>query len=70
MAMKKKFDAVAESLKWRIATGKKLSGMTEEERLTYLNQGVAEKLQALRKGASTDEARQFSQASHKQPAHV
>ena len=70
MAMKKKFDAVAESLKWRIATGKKLSEMTEEERLIYLNQGVAEKLQALRKGASADKTRQSSQASHKQPTHA
>ena len=52
--MKKKFDAVTESQKWRIATGEKLSKMTQEERLTYLNQGVAEKLQALRKGLSEE----------------
>jgi len=48
MAMKKKFDAVAESRKWRTATGKKLSEMTQEERLAYLNEGVAQKLAALK----------------------
>lgn len=45
MATKKKFDAVAESRKWRTATGRKLSLMDEDERLAYLNQDVAGKLQ-------------------------
>lgn len=49
MDTKKKFDAVAESRKWRSATGKKLSAMTEEQRLAYLNHGITDKLQALRK---------------------
>ncbi|MGE9269524.1 MAG: hypothetical protein ACQKBU_01870 [Verrucomicrobiales bacterium] len=47
MGTKKTFDAVAESRKWRIATGKELSAMTEEERLAHLNRGIAEKLEAL-----------------------
>jgi len=47
MGMKKKFNAVAESRKWRIATGKKLSAMGEEERLAYLNRGIAGKLDSL-----------------------
>jgi hypothetical protein len=70
MAMKKKFDAVAESRKWRTATGKKLSAMTEEERLGYLNQGVAEKLQALRKKPSASKARRPRKAARKRPAHA
>ena len=47
MGTKKTSDAVAESRKWRIATGKELSAMTEEERLAHLNRGIAEKLEAL-----------------------
>jgi hypothetical protein len=31
------FDAVAESRKWREATSRKLSAMSREERLAYLN---------------------------------
>jgi|GEM_PF-2363288 len=60
MAMTKKFNAVVESRKWRIATGKKLSRMTEEERLAYLNKGVAEKLQALRKKSSKSKVKRTS----------
>ena len=67
MAMKKKFDAVAESRKWRIATGMKLSEMTEAERLAYLNQGVAERLQALRKKPSASKARR---TPRKRPIHA
>ena len=47
MGTKKKFDAVAESRKWRVATGKKLSKMSREERLRHLNEGVREKLERL-----------------------
>jgi len=47
MGTKKTFDAVAESRKWRVATGKELSAMTEEERLAHLNRGIAERLEAL-----------------------
>jgi hypothetical protein len=57
MATKKKFDAVAESRKWRTATGKKLSSMDESERLAYLNKDVAGKLRALRKKAVSSKAR-------------
>lgn len=35
---KKSFDAVAESRKWRMATGRKLSRMTPAERIAFLNQ--------------------------------
>jgi len=47
MATNKKFDAVAQSRKWRIATSKKLSAMGEKERLAHLNQGIAGKLESL-----------------------
>jgi len=47
MGTRKKFDAVAESRKWRVATGKKLSKMSREERLRHLNEGVQEKLERL-----------------------
>ena len=47
MGTRKKFDAVAESRKWRVATGKKLSKMSREERLRHLNEGVREKLERL-----------------------
>jgi len=70
MAMKKKFDAVAESRKWRTATGKKLSAMTEEERLGYLNQGVSEKLQALRKKPSASKASRPRKTARERPAHA
>ncbi len=33
---KKTFDAVAESRRWRIATGKRLAAMTPEERRAHL----------------------------------
>jgi nitrogen fixation protein FixH len=65
MATKKKFDAVAESRKWRTATGKKLSLMDEGERLAYLNQDVAGKLQALRTNAATSKARRPRKAVRK-----
>jgi hypothetical protein len=66
MATKKKFDAVAESRKWRTATGKKLSSMEEGERLAYLNQDVAGKLQALRKkAAASSKARRPRKAARK-----
>jgi hypothetical protein len=45
---KKSFDAVVESRKWRVATGRKLSGMTRAERITFLNQRL-ETLRASRK---------------------
>ncbi len=45
---KKSFDAVAESRKWRVATGRKLSGMTRSERVAFLNQRL-ETLRASRK---------------------
>lgn len=70
MVMKKKFDAVAESRKWRTATGKKLSSMEEEERLAYLNQDVAGKLQALRKEVAASEARRPRKAARKSKAHA
>jgi len=35
---KKSFDAVAESRKWRVATGLKLSRMSRVERIAFLNQ--------------------------------
>jgi hypothetical protein len=70
MVMKKKFDAITESRKWRIATGRKLSEMTEEERLAYLNEGVAEKLQALQKGSSAGKERRSGKTSPKQPVHA
>ncbi len=47
MAMSKKFNAVTESRKWRIATGKKLSKMSQEKRMEYLNSNIEEKLAAL-----------------------
>ena len=47
MDSKKTFDAVAESRKWRIATGKELSEMNQDERLSYLNDGIDAKLEAL-----------------------
>jgi len=65
MATKKKFDAVAESRKWRIATGKKLSAMDDAERLDYLNQDVAGKLQALRTKAASSKARRPRKAPRK-----
>ena len=65
MATKNKFDAVAESRKWRTATGKKLSSMNEGERLAYLNQDVAGKLQALRKKASSSKTRRPRKAARK-----
>ena len=65
MATKKKFDAIAESRKWRTATGKKLSSMDEEARLAYLNQDVAAKLQTLREKASASKIRRPRKAARK-----
>ena len=65
MATKKKFDAVAEARKWRTATGKRLSSMDEEERLTYLNQDVAGKLQALREKAAASKTKRPRKAVRK-----
>ena len=45
---KKSFDAVAESRKWRVATGRLLSRMTRAERIAFLNQRL-ETLRASRK---------------------
>jgi hypothetical protein len=53
--MKKKFDAVEESRKWKVETGKKLILMTREERLAYLNAGKKEKLAAMRQQGSKAE---------------
>lgn len=41
----KKFDAVAESRKWREATSRRLDAMTPEQRLAYLH-GVGERCRA------------------------
>ncbi len=70
MATKKKFDAVAESRKWRTATGKKLSSMDEDERLVYLNQDVAGKLQALRKTTAESKTRRPGKAARKRKVKV
>jgi|GEM_PF-6149526 len=35
---KKSFDAVAESRKWRVATGRKLARMSRSQRVAFLNQ--------------------------------
>ena len=51
----KKFDAVAESRKWREATSQKLDAMTPEEQITYLNkvgERVRAEMRAKRKGKS------------------
>ena len=64
MATKKKFDAVAESRKWRTATGRKLSSMDEDERLAYLNQDVAGNHQAMRKKTTASKARRPRKAAH------
>jgi len=47
---KKSFDAVAESRKWRVATGRQLCRMSRTERVTFLNQRL-EMLRASRKKA-------------------
>jgi hypothetical protein len=65
MATKKKFDAVAESRKWRTATGKKLSSMDDEARLDYLNEDIAGKLQALRAKAASAKTRRPRKAPRK-----
>jgi hypothetical protein len=70
MVMKKEFDAVVESRKWRYATGKKLSAMTEEERLAYLNHGIAEKLQALRKETAASKTRRPRKPTRKHVARA
>jgi hypothetical protein len=38
---KKTFDAVAQSRRWRRATTRKLSTMTDEEKLAFLNRRLA-----------------------------
>jgi len=43
--MKKAFDAVAESRKWRETTSRRLDAMTPEQRLAYLH-GVGERCRA------------------------
>jgi len=68
MATKKKFDAVTESRKWRVATGKNLSSMTEEERLAYLNHDVGGKLKALHQKTSKNKIRRTSNTARKHPA--
>lgn len=40
------FDAVAESRKWRIATGQRLNAMRPKERLAYLHRSREEYLAA------------------------
>jgi hypothetical protein len=65
MATKKKFDAIAESRKWRTATGRKLSSMDESERLAYLNQDIAGKLKALGEKASASKVRRPRKATRK-----
>lgn len=45
---KKSFDAVVESRKWRVATGRQLSRMTRAGRIAFLNQRL-ETLRASRK---------------------
>jgi hypothetical protein len=52
-AKKKAFDAVAESRKWRLATGRQLSRMTRPERVKFLNLRL-ESLRASRKRALSD----------------
>ena len=42
---KKKFDAVAESRKWREATSRRLDAMPPDQRLAYLH-GVGERCRA------------------------
>ncbi len=49
---KKSFDAVAESRKWRVATGRRLSRMTRLDRVSFLAQRL-EKLQSSRKKTLT-----------------
>jgi hypothetical protein len=39
---KKTFDAVAESRKWRVATGALLATMTRAERIEFLNRRIAD----------------------------
>jgi hypothetical protein len=70
MDTKKNFDAVAESRKWRSATGKKLSAMTEEQRLAYLNHGITYKLQALREDTIASKSRRQRKISRKRTAHA
>ncbi len=45
---KKSFDAVVESRKWRVATGRQLGRMTRSERVAFLNQRL-ETLRSSRK---------------------
>ncbi|MCH2155600.1 MAG: hypothetical protein MK080_06325 [Opitutales bacterium] len=49
MDSKKKFDAIEASCKWREATGARLSAMSRQERLIFLNDTLAAKLQTLSK---------------------
>ena len=46
---KKKFDAVAESRKWREATSRRLDAMPPDQRLAYLH-GVGERCRAQIRG--------------------
>jgi hypothetical protein len=54
-AKKKAFDAVAESRKWRVATGRQLSRMNRTERVAFLNQRL-ESLRASRHKPKTSAA--------------
>lgn len=49
MVTKKTFDAVAESRNWRIASGRRLSRMSRDDRLAYLNEDVDAKLKEFRR---------------------
>lgn len=52
MDSKKKFDAVEASRRWREASGKRLSGLSREQRLSSLNDDLEAKLKALTKQAT------------------
>jgi uncharacterized small protein (DUF1192 family) len=45
--MKKEFDCIKESRKWKRAVSKKMLSMTREERLAYLNDDIEGRLKAL-----------------------
>ena len=47
MDSKKKFDAVEATREWRLSSSKRLAMMSREERLTYLNDNIDAKLEAL-----------------------
>jgi len=45
----KKFDAVAESRKWKEAVGRKLNAMSREERIAYINSAAERFYASLKK---------------------